>query len=337
MYSINLTLKELGQYNKIFKMYETIEESYNSLEKLFLKEKVSIKYADNKFCFVLIMNSPLGDEEEIILPLEKKHIDKIQINDILINQTNQLKKRIKILEDENASFKNIIRNLESKILENDSFKDIIKNLETKILSLENKMKVLEKSEIIENKNKVIESPKTILDSKIIDKIEEIEFIIKRLKQGLNNENFKFNLLYRATKDGDALSTFHSKCDNKTNVLIFYYTIKGVKFGGYTEIGFDSSRIYKNDLKSFLFSIQKEKIYNSKNNSQLFCHEGNGPSFGKNRAIYLKDNIPILSKKNTRHETCDSTISFEGLDNYEINNGERYFNLQELEVFQLILS
>ena len=91
------------------------------------------------------------------------------------------------------------------------------------------------------------------------------------------------------------------------------------------------------MNSFLFSIDKKKIYNSINNSQLFCHEGNGPSFGKNRAIYLDDNIPILSKKNTKHETCDSTISFEGLEDYEINNGERYFNLQELEVFQLILN
>ena len=227
--------------------------------------------------------------------------------------------------------------MESKILENNSFKDIIKSLETKILSLENKIKVLEKSEIIENKNKVMESPKTILDSKIIDKNKEIEFVIKRLKQALNNKNFKFNLLYRATKDGEALSIFHSKCDYKTKVLVLYYTVEGVKFGGYTEIGFDSSGIYKNDLNSFLFSIDKKKIYNSINNSQLFCHEGNGPSFGKNRAIYLNDYIPILSKKNTKHETCDSTISFEGLEDYEINNGERYFNLQELEVFQLILN
>ena len=78
-------------------MYETIEESYDSIEKLFLKEKVSIKYVDNKFCFVLVMNSPLGDKEEIIIPLEKKYMDKFQVNDILINQTNQLKKRIKIL------------------------------------------------------------------------------------------------------------------------------------------------------------------------------------------------------------------------------------------------
>ena len=302
-------------------MYETIEELYNSLEKLFLKEKVSIKYADNKFCFVLKMNSPLGDEEEIIIPL-----DKFQFNDILINQTNQLKTRIKALEDENTSFKNTIKNLESKILENDSLKDIIKNLETKIISLENRIKLLE---IKDNKDKVIESPKAILDSKIIYKNEEIDFIIKRLEQALNNKNLKFNLLYRATKDGDALSIFHSKCDYKTKVLVLYYTIEGVKFGGYTEIGFDSSGGYKNDLNSFLFSIDKKKIYNSINKEQLFCHKGNGPSFGNNRGIYLGDYTPILSKKNNKHETWNSTKSFEGLKNYEINNGKQYFNLQEL--------
>ena len=37
IYSISLTLKDLWQYNKIFKIYETIDESYNIIERLFLK------------------------------------------------------------------------------------------------------------------------------------------------------------------------------------------------------------------------------------------------------------------------------------------------------------
>ena len=203
--------------------------------------------------------------------------------------------------------------------------------------MENKIKLLERLGIIlYSENKVIEKPKIILDSKIINTSEEIDFVINRLKQNLKNKNFKFNILYRATKDGDTLSRFHSKCDCKTKELVIYHTIKGVKFGGYTEIGFDNSGIYKNDLNSFLFSINKRKIYEPKNNAQLFCHEGNGPSFGKNRAIYLQDDTPILSKIEKRHETSSSTPSFEGIIEYELNNGERYFNLQELEVFQIIL-
>ena len=254
------------------------------------------------------MNSPFGDEEEIILPLEEKQMDKSQINDILINETNQLKKRITILEEENISFKTII-----------------KNMETKILELENKIKLLEKPEIK-------------LDSKIISKNEEIDFVINRLKQALNNKTFNFNLLYRATKDGDALSVFHSKCDFKTKVLVLYHTIKGVRFGGYTEIGFDSSGEYRDDLNSFLFSISKRKIYNAKNNSQLFCHEGNGPCFGYYPSvIYLYDDVAILSNIKGKHQTCTSTKSFEGLNVYEINNGEQYFNLQELEVYQIVFN
>ena len=304
--NINLTLKELGQYNKIFKMYETIDESYDSIEKLFLKGKVAIKQNDNKLFLVLKMNSPFGDEEEIVLPLEEKQMDKSQINDILINETNQLKKRITILEEENISFKNII-----------------KNMETKILELENKIKLLEK-------------PETILDSKIISKNEEIDFVINRLKQALNNKTFNFNLLYRATKDGDALSVFHSKCDFKTKVLVLYHTIKGVRFGGYTEIGFDSSGDFRDDLNCFLFSINKKTIYKAKNHQQIFCHKGNGPCFG-NSVIYLYDDVAILSKNKKKHKTCTSTESFEGLNGYEINNGEQYFNLQELEVYQIVFN
>ena len=204
-------------------------------------------------------------------------------------------------------------------------------MENKILSLENKINFLEKTAILDNKNKV----QNILDSKIINTNEEIDFVINRLKQSLNNRHFKFNLLYRATKDGDGLSIFHSKCDNRSKVLVIYHTIKGSKFGGYTELGFDCSGSYKNDLNSFLFSINKRKIYNSINNNQLFCHEGNGPSFGKNRAIYIADDTPILSKEKS-HETSSSTPSFEGIKGYELNNGEQYFNLQELEVFQIVL-
>jgi len=44
------------------------------------------------------MNLPLGDEEEIIIPFEKKDIDKFQINGILIIQTNQLKQGLKFLK-----------------------------------------------------------------------------------------------------------------------------------------------------------------------------------------------------------------------------------------------
>ena len=97
------------------------------------------------------------------------------------------------------------------------------------------------------------------------------------------------------RDGDQPSNFHSKCDNKTQVLTLYKTTKGIKFGGYTHIGFDCSRKWKKDLKSFIFSLDKRKIYNAIGDNQVGCYKQIVPSFGlKDVAIYLFDNIPFLS-------------------------------------------
>lgn len=313
---VDLTLENLGKYNKVFKMYDTLEEAYKCLELLFLKEKVSIHISKEKISIVFIMNTPTGEEKEIFIPLEKRTMNTTEINDRLCYEITELKKRIKVLENENTSFKNIIKNLESKL------KILIDKLDDKI-SNDNKTK---------KHNNIID----IINSKIINKFEDFEFIINRIKEISPNKNIRFNLLYRATKDGDQISTFHSKCDNKIQVLVLYHTMKGVKFGGYTDIGFDSSRNWKQDLKSFIFSIDKKKIYNAVGGKkQIGCYNNNGPSFGFNNvAIYLFDNVSILSQNN-QHRTNDAITSFSELQNYEINNGEQYFNLQELEVFQIV--
>ena len=236
---VGLTLENLGKYNKVFKMYDTLEEAYKCLEDLFLKEKVSIHISKEKISLVFKMNSPTGEEKEIFIPLEKKAMNTTEINDRLCNEITELKKRIKVLENENTNFKNVIKNLESIL------KIILDKLDDKAL--------------INNKTKKHNNIIDIIDSKIINKFEDFEFINNRIKEISPNKNIRFNLLYRATKDGDKISTFHSICDNKAQVLVLYYTMRGVKFGGYCDIGFDSSSNYKKDLKSFIFSIDKKKF------------------------------------------------------------------------------
>lgn len=278
-----------------------MEEVYKCLEKLYTKQKVSIQTSNDKISCKFKMISPLGDEEEIIIPLEKKSMKESEINYRVCNEVNELKKRVISLEKENCEFKNIIQNLESRLQK------------------------LEKDTIFEEE----------FDSKIISEKKNIKFVIDKLQEIFPGKKLKFNLLYRATRDGDQISTFHSKCDYKKQVLVLYHTIKRVKFGGYTDIGFDCSNSWKKDLKSFIFSLDKKKIYNSIGKDHIGCYDVIGPSFGcSGVAIYLYDNIPILSSRDNRHNTNKNIFSFEGLNDYEINNGEQYFNLQELEVFQI---
>ena len=79
---------------------------------------------------------------------------------------------------------------------------------------------------------------------------------------------------------------------------------------------------------------KKKIYNAVSGKYHIKCYGDGPSFGSDNAIHLQHNVPILSQNN-KHQTNHPITSFSGLQNYEINNGEQYFNLQELEVFQIV--
>ena len=304
-YVANLTLMSMIKLNKIFKIYDSLEEAFNFLEKNFDKNKVDINISGENISLVIKIFSPFGQEEEIVIPLEKKIKDKSLMDETLCKEINELKKKVCFLENENINLKKLIENINLRVnkLENN---DEIKSTNTEIQ----------------------------IDSKIITKKDEIQFIENRLKEVFINKMIKYNLLYRATRDGDSASTFHSKCDNKIQVLTLYKTTKGIKFGGYTDIGFDCSSKWKQDLKCFIFSLDKKKIYNAKEDNQVGCYKIIGPTFGLNDvAIYLLDNISILSQKSKTHHTCKNTLSFVGLNDYEINNGEQYFNLQELEVFQ----
>ena len=91
------------------------------------------------------------------------------------------------------------------------------------------------------------------------------------------------------------------------------------------------------MKSFIFNINKKKIYKAVENNQIGCFEENGPFFGRfNSAIYMYDGVNFLTEKLNQHKTNENIVSFEGLNDnkFEINNGEQYFNLIELEVFQI---
>ena len=316
IYYKDLTLEGFHQLNKIFRQYDTLKECYDCLLKFFDKNKVGINNEENNFYIKFTINSLFGESEEIIIDLHKKliNIPGPDINMKLYQEINELKNKIKSLENETKELKSKIESLQ---IENAEYKSLI---ESRLSKLEQKYS--------EDKFK--------LDSQIISKPEEFGFIMVRLKKYFKKD-ISLNLIYRASIDGDEPCDFHTKCDNIRNVLVLYYTTKNIKFGGFSSIGFDSSNNGKKDLDSFIFNINKKKIYEAKENNQIGCFEDNGPFFGRfNAAIYMYDGVNFLTEKKKQHKTNKNIVSYEGLDNdeYEINNGEQYFNLIELEVFQI---
>ena len=177
-----------------------------------------------------------------------------------------------------------------------------------------------------------------IDSKIINKTEQIELLRNRLtnKGFIKNKKVNFNLLYRASRDGDSPQKYHEKCDGKNNTICCIQTIKGCVFGGYTETTIKSECKDYKDPNSFVFSLNKMKIYeNMKKENNAVCHSKNwGPIFRSDAFAVWNENFFSYDK----HRTGTKSESNFGIMNedYEINNGDEYFSIKELEVFQIII-
>ena len=140
-----------------------------------------------------------------------------------------------------------------------------------------------------------------------------------------NKIITFKLLFKATRDGDKLDIIHNKCDNKS-VLIIIKTKKDIRFGGYSEIGFNDKGAQLNDRNAFVFSLDKKLIYTNNGNPAIYCEKS---TFGFKNTIYVYDNF--LTNNNSQViGGCDHYLCKQ----YELNNGENKFSISEMEVFQI---
>ena len=177
----------------------------------------------------------------------------------------------------------------------------------------------------------------IINSRIIEKRKEIDFVIDRLKNNDEKKKKKiyFKKLYSAIEDGDSTSIFHQKCDGNKNVIVIFKTIKGAKFGVYTEVGFGLGQgVYIPDDEIFHFSINNFKIYNVKKGLSEAARCG-----ANTCGVHIKNGISssynFLSGEKNHQINVNMKNSYEGLENdLEINLGEQYFISSEVEVFKI---
>ena len=176
-----------------------------------------------------------------------------------------------------------------------------------------------------------------IDSKIITRKEELDFITNRLKQiwYFNKYNISYELIFRGTRDGRTSKIFHQKCDGTPKTITLIKTEKGLIFGGYIEKEWKSSGgwIY-DDENCFIFSLDLHKIYNPvKGKDKYFFGNDFGPNFwvfGLENDLFEKKNSYNICKKDDANKCF---IYFE--KDYEINGGEKEFQTEELEVFKII--
>ena len=187
-----------------------------------------------------------------------------------------------------------------------------------------------------------QNPKTKLNSykfnsKILNDTEDLDLIALGLVLGdlekLKNLKVGYKLIYRASTNGDSVKNFHKKCDNINGTLTVIKTKDGLVFGGYCSVCWESGdELIKEDLNSFVFSINLSKIYFvSKNNeASILCDKNKGPSFIG--MFTINDNMLSMRSDinpwGTQRYSGESSL-------YEINGGEPSFIIEEIEVFQVL--
>ena len=150
---------------------------------------------------------------------------------------------------------------------------------------------------------------------------------------------KWELKYRASRDGFKASDFHSHCDGIANTLTIIKAKSGNIFGGFTEQKWHSRGAFVTDPNAFLFSLVNEeekpfKVFCSNEGKQaICCCSEYGVCFGYG-------DIGIKSDSNINKESCcDFGYSYQHPDylkrTTKANNilaGSNSFETLEIEVY-----
>ena len=167
-----------------------------------------------------------------------------------------------------------------------------------------------------------------IEKNIIKHPGELDEISSRIQRTLNKKNIKYKIIFRSNIDGDCASTFHEKCDKIRNTLILIKASGNKRFGGFTTETWDGNDINKKDEKSFIFSIDKMKIYDIiPGQNAINCNPDLGP-------VFLSQ-IKLLDKFFTQGGTTSTKEkNYKTLEDFEITDGAEKFGVQEVEVYQI---
>ena len=185
-------------------------------------------------------------------------------------------------------------------------------------------KISENNNLNENKMENFEKNKKIENNIFNSKINIDEYLVNIW---LNERKFKAALLFRMSEDGVDFNTFHKKCDNKGETIIFIETENGYRFGGYTELDWDNYSNEKTDESTFLFSFNyKEKYIRRNDKYSIGCYHDSGPKFGWGPQIYFSYNLIEGRSSNSKDNTF--------ILNNKFVDGKSEWKTKELEVFQI---
>ena len=319
-----------------FKKYNNFD--FNQLIEILIKilkdkkDLISIEEEENK-------QIKLNIDIEIVISGTNTNVSKESIQFTLINDDmDQIIKNNLIWFSALFLFQ-IKENDEKKLIEQENK---IKNLSQEISDLKGIIEELKNRNLshIFNKNNIIEDEFNFKNSQIVNNlnINKFEFILEKIKliYYFKGKKIKLKMLYSATVNGDESIKFHELCDYHNNTLVLVQTETDNIFGGYVNKQWNSLELgRKMDNNSFLFSVNKQKIYNPRTDISsgqkyhLFCSDKDGPCF---YAFSIEDLCLEKGGYCDEMKKCNYD-SFE-ID-YELNEGNKYFKVKQLEIYEIL--
>ncbi|KAL9954724.1 hypothetical protein ACROYT_G042297 [Oculina patagonica] len=182
-------------------------------------------------------------------------------------------------------------------------------------------------------------PSTIQASKPNEAFEESEILTNEehrsvLKSWLPRQDGKWRLLFRASRDGFAAATFHSKCDNKGPTVTIVKSGNNI-FGGFTEVPWKSQGKWTRCRGAFLFSMvnphglgpTKMPLKSQVQQQAIYCHSSYGPTFGGGHDLHISNDASTnTSSRSNLGDTykCppgQQRTFFTGVTNFTVTNYE----------------
>jgi len=294
-YENKYKIQDLYSVNKFFRQFDTINEAFKGLE----NNKIIIIEKSNLEAYSInVENSILYLKVNLYLMTGETQLVNIKLN------------KIKYTEAEvNTKLKEYIKYIKS-----------IPGVNDLITSYEKLINQINFSNV---------------KSKIIPKLEDFKFIYEELCKKLNKTKLKFIQKFNVLKDGDSSKEFHKKCDNIGPNLSIIKTKENIIFGGFTMNNWSCGTTNKKDDLAFLFNFQNKKIYNiKKGDNAIYCSNSllinyyNGK--GNYSSLYVNNNC--LKEKGLTCPKSDTSYNFS--KNYELNNGNQYFYVSEMEIYEV---
>ncbi|RHZ88766.1 hypothetical protein Glove_21g336 [Diversispora epigaea] len=298
-----------------------------------------------KFCLETICSDPdilfksnkyLTLEEEIfilILKYDELVIDEIELWDCLIKwgieQKPKLNKDVKKFTDKD--FKALEERLHNCIplirFHEISMKDYYLKIRPfrKLISEELEDDILRCYMVPDAKptHNMFPPRKIALDSLLVNKKVALLFAswIDKQQNTYYSDNekkvpYRFELLFRCSRDGNNSNTFHQKCDNQGATIVIAKIQNSEQLvGGYNPLDWNPGN-YKSAIDSFLFSMNDKNDISGAticraygNGDEIYCNNGYGPTFGGGHDLYCPNSNNNWSSNPNSYNNINLPSSF----------------------------